>query len=72
MFYAESMVYRKTKNRKEGREGGKSGRERGERIKERRERGRKERRERSKFDKILTTDDQEKEYRSLVILATFP
>ena len=40
--------------------------------KERRERGRKERRERSKFDKILTTDDQEKEYRSLVILATFP
>ena len=36
------------------------------------ERGRKERRERSKCDKILTTDDQEKEYRSLVILATFP
>ena len=33
---------------------------------------RKERRERSKCDKILTTDDQEKEYRSLVILATFP
>ena len=43
-----------------------------EQRKERMERGRKERRERSKCDKILTTDDQEKEYRSLVILATFP
>lgn len=43
-----------------------------EKRKERMERGRKERRERSKCDKILTTDDQEKEYRSLVILATFP
>lgn len=40
--------------------------------KERREGRRKERRERSKFDKILTIDDQEKEYRSLVILTTFP
>ena len=43
-----------------------------EKRKERMERGRKERRERIKCDKILTTDDQEKEYRSLVILATFP
>lgn len=40
--------------------------------KETREGRRKERRERSKFDKILTIDDQEKEYRSLVILTTFP
>lgn len=40
--------------------------------KERREGRRKERRKRSKFDKILTVDDQEKEYRSLVILTTFP
>ena len=32
MFYAESMVYRKTKNRKEGREGGESGKERGEGV----------------------------------------
>lgn len=48
MFYAESMVYRKTKNRKKGREGGESGRERGERRKERRERGRKEKKEEGK------------------------